>query len=296
MKFDAIIIGGSYAGLSAALQLGRARRNILVVDAGERRNRFASHSHGFLGQDGKTPGEIIAEARRQIETYPTIQWASGRVTDADGSFDYFRVEIDGERRETASRLILSMGVTDELPEIPGLKERWGQTIFHCPYCHGYELDKGRIGVIAASSLAMHHALMLPDWGETTLFTNGVFMPDMDQRAHLASRGTALDETRIAEIAGAADILLADGRRIVMDGLFTQPIMRISARWIAKLGCALEDGPMGASIATDAMKQTTAPGIFACGDIARAASSVALSVGDGAMAGASTHRSLMFPNV
>lgn len=137
------------------------------MDAGERRNRFASHSHGFLGQDGKAPGDIIAEARRQIERYPTIHWAKGRVTNAEGSFDDFVIEIDGNRRERAARLILATGVTDELPDIAGLEERWGSAVFHCPYCHGYELDQRRIGVIAASPLAIHHALMLPDWGETT---------------------------------------------------------------------------------------------------------------------------------
>lgn len=169
MKFDVIIIGGSYAGLSAALQLGRARKRVLVVDAGERRNRFASHSHGFLGQDGKAPGEIVSEARSQIERYPTIEWARGRVTDAEGTFGDFEVEIDGGRRESGARLILAMGVTDELPDIAGLKDRWGSSVFHCPYCHGYELDQGKIGVIAASPLAIHHALMLPDWGDDLLY-------------------------------------------------------------------------------------------------------------------------------
>lgn len=296
MKFDVIIIGGSYAGLSAALQLGRARKNILVVDAGERRNRFASHSHGFLGQDGKAPGEIIAEARRQIERYPTIDWAEGRVTDADGSFGDFVVEIDGKRRETADRLILAMGVTDELPAIAGLKERWGSSVFHCPYCHGYELNQETIGVIAASPLAIHHALMLPDWGETTFFTNGVFEPDGDQYSMLAARGVQVETTHIREIAGHADVLLSDGRSIALAGVFTQPILRITAEWIEKLGCAVEEGPMGSTIVTDPMKQTTARGIFACGDVARPAGSVALSVGDGAMAGAAAHRSILFPNI
>ncbi|MCZ7850898.1 NAD(P)/FAD-dependent oxidoreductase [Agrobacterium salinitolerans] len=294
MKFDVIIIGGSYAGLSAALQLGRARKNILVVDAGERRNRFASHSHGFLGQDGKAPGEIITEARRQIERYPTIDWAEGRVTDAEGSFGDFVIEIDGGRRETADRLILAMGVADELPAIAGLKERWGSSVFHCPYCHGYELNQGKIGVIAASPLAIHHALMLPDWGETTFFTNGVFEPDADQNALLSKRGVRVETTRIREITGHADVVLADGRSIALAGLFTQPKLRIASNWLEKLGCAVEEGPMGSSIVTDPMKQTTAPGIFACGDVARPAGSVALSVGDGAMAGAAAHRSILFP--
>lgn len=294
MKFDVIIIGGSYAGLSAALQLGRARKNILIVDAGERRNRFASHSHGFLGQDGKAPGDIIAEARRQIERYQTIDRVEGRVTDASGSLGDFVVEIDGTRRERADRLILAMGVTDELPDIAGLAERWGSSVFHCPYCHGYELNQGKIGVIAASPLAIHHALMLPDWGETTFFTNGIFEPDADQNAQLSARGVQVEKTGIREIAGHADVVLSDGRSIALAGLFTQPKLQIAADWIEKLGCAVEEGPMGASIVTDPMKQTTARGIFACGDVARPAGSVALSVGDGAMAGAAAHRSILFP--
>ncbi|MBO9107242.1 MULTISPECIES: NAD(P)/FAD-dependent oxidoreductase [Agrobacterium] len=294
MKYEVIIIGGSYAGLSAALQLGRARKNILVVDAGERRNRFASHSHGFLGQDGKAPGDIIAEARRQIERYPTIHWAKGRVTNAEGSFDDFVIEIDGNRRERAARLILATGVTDELPDIAGLKERWGSAVFHCPYCHGYELDQRRIGVITASPLAIHHALMLPDWGETTFFTNGIFVPDAEQNALLSARGVRVEKERIREIAGHADVVLADGRSIALAGLFTQPKLRIASDWIEKLGCTVEEGPMGSSIVTDAMKQTTVRGIFACGDVARPAGSVALSVGDGAMAGTAAHRSIMFP--
>lgn len=294
MKFDVIIIGGSYAGLSAALQLGRARKNLLVVDAGKRRNRFASHSHGFLGQDGKAPGEIVAEARRQIERYKTIEWAEGSVTDVEGSSGDFVVEIDGRRRESAARLILAMGVTDELPDIAGLKERWGSSVFHCPYCHGYELDQGKIGVIAASPMAIHHALMLPDWGETTFFTNGIFVPDEDQAALLSARGVRVEKDRIAEIAGHADVVLADGRSIALAGLFTQPKLRITSDWIGKLGCSVEEGPMGSSIITDAMKQTTARGVFACGDVARPAGSVALAVGDGAMAGAAAHRSILFP--
>ncbi|KAA3502594.1 NAD(P)/FAD-dependent oxidoreductase [Rhizobium rhizogenes] len=294
MKFDVIIIGGSYAGLSAALQLGRARKNVLVVDAGKRRNRFASHSHGFLGQDGKAPGEIVAEARRQIERYKTIEWAEGSVTDVEGSSGDFVVEIDGRRRESAARLILAMGVTDELPDIAGLKERWGSSVFHCPYCHGYELDQGKIGVIAASPMAIHHALMLPDWGETTFFTNGIFVPDEDQAALLSARGVRVEKDRIAEIAGHADVVLADGRSIALAGLFTQPKLRITSDWIGKLGCSVEEGPMGSSIVTDAMKQTTARGVFACGDVARPAGSVALAVGDGAMAGAAAHRSILFP--
>ena len=172
----------------------------------------------------------------------------------------------------------------------------GQSVFHCPYCHGYELNQGRIGVIAASVLAIHHGLMLPDWGTTTLFTNGAFVPDQEQRAQLAARGADVEEGLIQEIAGTADVVLIDGRTFAMEGLFTQPTLRISAPWIAPLGCSLEETPMGTTIRTDAMKQTTKRGVFACGDIARPAGSVALAVGDGAMAGTAAHRSLMFPDL
>ncbi len=216
------------------------------------------------------------------------------MTNAEGSFDDFVIEIDGNRRERAARLILATGVADELPDIAGLKERWGSAVFHCPYCHGYELDQGRIGVVAASPLAIHHALMLPDWGETTFFTNGIFVPDAEQNALLSARGVRVEKERIREIAGHADVVLADGRSIALAGLFTQPKLRIASDWIEKLGCTVEEGPMGSSIVTDAMKQTTARGIFACGDVARPAGSVALSVGDGAMAGTAAHRSIMFP--
>jgi len=168
---DFAVIGGSYAGLSAALQLARARRNVLVVDAGQRRNRFVDAagetSHGFLTQDGRPPAEIAADAREQLMNDPNVEWKHGTAEDArvaaDGRLE-FRV---GHEAISAHRLILATGVRDELPPVPGLAERWGRSIFHCPYCHGYEMNAGPIGIIAASPLALHHALMLPDWGSPT---------------------------------------------------------------------------------------------------------------------------------
>lgn len=293
MHFDVIIIGGSYAGLSAGLQLARARRSVLVVDAGQRRNRFAATSHGFLGQDGRAPGDIAADARSQLERYPTVQWLDATVQSVHRIEDGFSIETDGGKAETGKRLILAVGVADRLPAIPGLQERWGQSVFHCPYCHGYELDQGRIGVIAASPHSMHHALMLPDWGPTTLFTNGAFTPDADQAQQLLARGVTIETALIREIRGTADVVLVDGRVVPMDGLFTLTQTSIRSPWIEQLGCELDDGPMGQFIKTDSMKQTTTHHVFACGDAARAAGSVALAVGDGAMAGAATHRSLLF---
>ncbi|MGF6174537.1 NAD(P)/FAD-dependent oxidoreductase [Ensifer sp. 4252] len=294
MTHDVIILGGSYAGLSAGLQLARARRKVLVIDTGLRRNRFAATSHGFLTQDGSTPAEIAAEARSQLMEYRTVEWLQTEATRAERVQDGFKVALRQGPDVTGKRLILATGVADVLPELTGLAERWGRSVFHCPYCHGYELDEGRIGVLATSPLSMHQALMLPDWGPTTFFINGTFEPDAEQLQQLARRNVTVEHGLIDRLEGErVDVVMKDGRVLPMDGIFTATGTVVSAPFAEQLGCALDDGPLGRYIRTDAMKATTVPGVFACGDAARPTGSVALAVGDGAMAGAATHRSLMF---
>lgn len=298
---DVIIIGGSYAGLSAALQLGRARRDVLIIDEGKRRNRFASHSHGFLTQDGVDPAIIAADARAQVMEYPTVEWLAARADGAariekgDVSGAAFEVTVSGHRH-LARRLLLATGVRDILPDITGLAERWGKAVFHCPYCHGYELNQGQIGVIAGSELSMHHALMLPDWGPTTFLINGAFEPDDEQLKSLAARGVTVERNPIASITGHADIVLADGRTLPFAGLFALARFEMASPIAEGLGLEFEGGPVGATIKTDPMKETSMPGVFACGDAARPMASVALAVGDGNLAGAGLHRSLMFGTV
>jgi thioredoxin reductase len=293
MMFDAVVVGGSFAGISAALQLARARRRIAVIDAGRRRNRFAATSHGFLGQDGRAPGDIIADARKQLLAYPTVEWVDGEAETASGTAGEFSVTTGGDTL-AARRLILATGVSDELPGIPGLAERWGKSVFHCPYCHGYELDRGEVGVLAVSPMSMHHALMLPDWGRTTFFLNGAFDPDEQQLVELKRRGVLVEAEPIERISGErADIVLRDGRVVRLAGLFTATRTRPSSPLGEQLGCALEDGPLGPFIRTDGFKETSVPGVFASGDAGRAMGSVAFAVADGAMSGASTHQSLMF---
>lgn len=297
MQIDFAVIGGSFAGLSAALQLARARRQVLVVDAGQRRNRFVDAagltSHGFLTQDGRAPAAIAAEGKAQLLKYPSVQWLDGTADDArvgaDGRLQ-FRV---GDVSVSAGRLILATGVRDELPPVPGLVERWGRSVFHCPYCHGYELDAGDIGVIAATPMAQHHGVMLPDWGRVTLFLNGVYTPSDEELAELTRRGTRVERTPVARIEGEADVVLADGRVLRMAGLFTQPRTSPASPVAAQLGCTMTDGPMGPFIQVGATQETSVPHVFACGDAARAAGSVALAVGDGVMAGFGAHRSTMF---
>jgi thioredoxin reductase len=292
-RFDAVIVGGSYAGLSAALQLARARRQVLVVDAGQRRNRYAATSHGFLGQDGKAPGSIVAEARSQLMAYPTVHWREGIAASASRGANGFAIGTGAGETVTAARLVLAMGVVDQLPGVEGLAERWGRSVFHCPYCHGYELDQGRIGVLASSELSMHHALMLPHWGQVTLFLNGAFEPTAEQMAELAARNVSVEAARVRRLVDRATVELVDDRRLEMDGLFTVTRTRVASPLAELLGCAFDEGPLGAYIRTDAGKETSVPGVFACGDAARATGNVATAVGDGALAGAGAHRSILF---
>jgi len=293
MVYDAIIIGGSYAGLAAAMPLARARRKVLVIDGGRRRNRFADRSHGFLTQDGASAADIAAIGREQLLAYDTVEWLDAQAGNASRTDVGFRVELEGRDARTAKRLVIATGVVDTLPAIPGLAERWGRHVFHCPYCHGYELHQGRIGVIGTSALSIHAALLLPDWGTTTLFLNDAVTLDATQQAQLQARGVTVESVAVDRIVGQADVVLRDGRSIPLDGLFTSSRTAVAGPTAASLGCKFADSPFGPIIETDAMKATSVHGLFACGDAARAGGSVALAVGDGTLAGVAAHQSLVF---
>jgi thioredoxin reductase len=294
MQHDVIVVGGSYAGIAAALQLLRARRSVLVIDTGLRRNRFASRSHGFLGQDGVAPEVIVSNARRQLENYPTLSWIEGAAAAVDGHMDDFAVTTADGQTQHARRVLLATGVSDQLAAIEGLAERWGRTVFHCPYCHGYELGGGPVGVIAASPMSAHQAELLTDWGEVTFLCNGGMELEAEARYTLESRQVKIEETPIERIEGSADVLLSDGRRLAFAGLFTATRTVPASRLPQEMGCELEETPMGTQVRTDDSKQTTLPGVFACGDLARAPHSISLAVGDGAMTGMHVHRSLVWP--
>lgn len=291
-RYDVVVVGGSYAGMAAALQLLRARRTVLVIDAGQRRNQAAAESHGFLGQDGVDPAEIARMAREQLHRYPTLTWIDGRVVSAGGSRDDFAISCEDGSRYRARRVLLAIGVSDELPPVPGLAQRWGTSVFHCPYCHGYELDRGRIGVIAAGQESIHQARLLLEWGEVTFLTNGLVELDATMRQDLLARGMAIESAAIAAIEGHSDVVLADGRRIGFDGLFTAPRNKPSTPIAEQLGCELVETPFGVQIGTGSDKQTSVQGVYACGDAARVPHSVSLSVGDGAWAGMQLHQSLV----
>ncbi|MFS2136118.1 NAD(P)/FAD-dependent oxidoreductase [Duganella sp. Dugasp56] len=292
-EFDVIVIGGSYAGLSAAMPLARARRRVLVIDAGQRRNRYARHSHGFLGQDGREAAAIVADGRAQLMKYPTVRWLEGAAEQAARTEHGFRVTLSDGSTFQSLRLVLATGVVDELPPVAGLTERWGSSAFHCPYCHGYELMEGAIGVLATGPMSIHHALMLPDWGRVTFFLNGAFEPDEAQLASLKERGVAIECTPVKAIGGHAAVELKDGRTLEMAGLFVLTRIHSASPLAEQLGCALEQGAIGSHVRTDAMKASSVPGVFVCGDAARMFGNVGMAVADGGMAGAAAHQSLIF---
>lgn len=296
--YDAVIVGGSYAGMAAAMMLARGYRQVLVIDGGQRRNRFASHAHGVIGQDGKPPGQIADEARAQLLDYPNVTWVKGQADSVAARDGVFKLTLENGEHYQGLYLILATGVRDVLPPIAGLDERWGQSVFHCPYCHGYELNRGALGVLASSEESAHQAFMIPDWGPTTFFLNGVFEPSADQLTELSARGVTIEREKVTEVSGdnQAIVHLADGRQVELAGLFVAPKMEMTNTLASQLECAMTEGPMGAYIETDMMQATSVPGVFACGDAARAAGNVTMAMAGGTMAGTAVHRSLMHHSI
>ncbi|MCY6383493.1 NAD(P)/FAD-dependent oxidoreductase [Hoeflea prorocentri] len=297
MRFDVIIVGGSFAGQAAALQLGRARRRVLVLDAGRPRNRFARSSHGFLGQDGVPPADMIFTFSDQLDRYGTVERSHGEAIGVSTTDGWFQVAQDDGTSVSGRRLILASGIRDRLPPIPGVEERWGVGVLHCPYCHGYELGQKPIGVLGDSELAFHQAMLVADWGPTTLFLQNTLKLDEDQEGILAERDVTVECAPVMELLGHGQTLeavrLADDRTVQLAGLFVAPKTEITGNLAVSLGCVLDDGPTGHLIAVDGHQQTSVPGVFAAGDVASAMSNATLSAASGVRAAAAAHRSLIF---
>ncbi len=295
--FDAIVIGGSFAGLSTAMQLARARRSVVVIDAGQPRNRFAEHSHGFFGQDGSEPQAMIAQAREQVLAYPTVRFVQDEAIAVHREGDeHFSVALASGETRTGARLLLAHGVQDVLPEIPGVRERWGKTVAHCPYCHGYEVAGKQLGVLRTKPGSFHHAQLINEWGPVTYFLNGENDLDPADRADLERRGITIEPTPIAGLLGDAPgldgVRLRDGRFIELDALFLAPDITLGGLH-EQLECAIDESPNGPVIRTDQFKQTTTPNVYAAGDLATPMWNITLASADGVVAGAAMHRSLVF---
>jgi thioredoxin reductase len=298
MQYDLAVVGGSFAGLSAAIQAARARRKVLVIDAGQPRNRFAEHSHGFLGQDGRAPEIILDEARRQLLAYPTARIVKARADRGVAhSGSDFEISTDGQETFGAARLVLATGVRDILPEVPGLAGQWGRTVLHCPYCHGYEVSGGPLGVLATGPMSLHQAQLISDWGDVTLFGNGLIEPDAEEMLALERRNIRFEPAAVSELredgSGGLMVHLDGGRKAGVRAMFTAPRNQMASPLAEQLGCGFTDGMLGPVITVDERQQTTVPGVYAAGDAARAMHNIAFAVSGGAFAGVCAHQSLVF---
>jgi len=294
--FDAVIVGGSFAGLTAALQLARASRSVLIIDDDSPRNRMSPAAHGVPGWDGVPPNEILARFRADLAAYPTITILNGRVEDISGAIDAFVVSTPNGERFDARRIIMTHGVRDILPDVPGLADAWGRTVLHCPYCHGYEVKGRPLAVLATGPMAAHQAHMLrADWSEdVTVLVNGV--DGLDQRALSASGVTVETRTPLRlESDDAIRVTFQDGPAADFAAIFTAPRVKLADSPADRLGVGTSEGPMGPYVRTGPMQQTDIPGVFAAGDLATPMWNVNFAVGDGARAGASCHQSLLFPD-
>lgn len=267
-----------------------------MIDTGQPRNRFAAASHGFLGQDGENPLEILRIARAQLTAYPTVRIVEDEATAATAIDGGFAVTLAGGAVLEARKLILAFGLRDELPAIPGLRERWGKTVLHCPYCHGIEFSDQPLGVLYRSPMSAQKSLLIAEWGPTTLYLNGTML-DAETEARLKERGVAIEPAPVVGLDGDGSNLTAavleDGRRVPTSALYVIPDTHLSSPLAAQLGVAIDESPLGPLIRTDADKLTTVPGVYAAGDIARAPHSVSWAVGDGVTAGTAAHRALVF---
>lgn len=294
--YDVIVIGGSYAGLSAALALARARKRVLVIDAGQRRNRFAHAAHNLIGQDGRPPELIVRDARADVAAYPTATFIDDTVVSAAPSDAGFTVTLSDGSTLHAARLVLAIGVEDDLPNLPGLREAWGNGVYHCPYCHGYEVAGQRLGVLAFSTTVSHLANLIPDWGPTTLLTNGAISLTASERDAFAALGVAVEDEVVTEVingpGGIEGVRLADGHVIALDALFTGVPTHPASPLATQLGCEMEDTPLGPIIRVDMTGQTSVPGVYAAGDAAQYNKSLSGAIASGMLAGARAHQSLL----
>lgn len=299
MRHDVIIIGGSFAGLSAAIYIARGQKSVAIVDSGLPRNRFAAHSHGFFAHDGSRPQDMLATARAQVAAYPTVSFIDGRAATAVKTGDGFAVTLADGTAVEGKKLVLAFGLRDELPDIPGLSERWGSSVIHCPYCHGHEFAGRQLGVLSTSPMSVHHGLLIPTWGPTTFFLNGFPEPDAATLGEFGQRGVTIERAPVVAIHGEGDgmsaVALADGRSIPIDALYAGPKSHLNSDIADQLGCAMQDAPWGRMIRTDGFQETSVKDVYAAGDIARGAHSVTWASADGVTAGVAVHRSLVFPS-
>ncbi|MFJ9082759.1 NAD(P)/FAD-dependent oxidoreductase [Streptomyces sp. NPDC102384] len=297
--YEVVIVGGGTAGLTAALILGRSRRSVLVVDAGEPRNAPAAHMHGFPSRDGMPPAEFLAEVRREVTEYG-VELVRDRVTAAepDGAGEFEVTLADGGRVH-ARRLVIATGLVDELPDIPGLAERWGDDVIHCPFCHGYEVRDRPIAVLYRKATGIHQALLFSGLSsDVTLFLNGADEDDLPDEhwQTLAAAGVSVVSGKVDGIEVTNDRLtgvrLEGGRVFPRSVLVVPTVMVPRDSLLNALGARTKDTPAGPFVEVDPTGLTSVPGVWAVGNATGPAEQVVNAASAGYRAGVTLHAQLL----
>jgi thioredoxin reductase len=296
-SWDTIIVGGGSAGLSAALALVRARRRVLVLDAGAPRNGVAAHMHGVLGRDGWSPLALLEAGRDEVRSYGG-DIRSAEVTAAVADRDGFVVTLSDGERLHGRRMLVATGLRDELPDIPGLAQHWGTGAVVCPYCDGWEVRDQRIAVLLTDSMSAHQAQLLRQWSPwLTFVTDGQDVPD-DTRRELVARGIVVEDRAVSAVVAGDDgggiraISFAEGPAVEVDIIFLRSRVRPNHALLVGLGAELNEGPDGAWVRVDATGLTSVPGLWAVGNVVNPSANVPVSMGAGSVAGATINGDLV----
>lgn len=301
--FDAVVVGAGPAGLNAALVLGRARRRVLLVDEGSPRNAASHAMHGFLSRDGLDPSELRRIGRTQLEAYPGVQLLHGVVEDVQTRGDAFSLTAPDGAAIQARKVLLAVGIKDALPAITGFEPLYGNSVFHCFYCDGWEVRDHAAAVFSDGAGGYRTALMLLGWTRDVVFcTNGPSELTAAERSHLARQGITLREQRVARLEGVGGqlerIVFEEGGALARQVLFFHGDAGLDSTLPAKLGCALTEQRR---IEVDEGGRTSVPGVFAAGDAARRrgqhpSTQVILAAASGALAAIALHQELMYEDV
>jgi thioredoxin reductase len=296
--FDVIVIGGGAAGLSGALTLSRARRSVLVLDAGEPRNAPADGVHGFLTRDGLPPTELVAIGAEEVARYGgTVLQA--RVASARRDGARFAVGTADGEEFTARRLLVTTGLVDELPDLPGLRELWGRDVLHCPYCHGHEARDQPIGILGTGAFAVHQALLFRQWSaDITLFVHTSPDPTEAEREQLAARGVTVVEGEVVALETTdgrlSGVRLASGRVVPRSALTVMPRYAARSDVLAGLGVSTVEHPrgVGSHVETDPTGLTAVPGVWAAGNVTDLMAQVVAAAAAAVTAGAAINADLV----
>ncbi|QMU31219.1 NAD(P)/FAD-dependent oxidoreductase [Adhaeribacter radiodurans] len=293
-NFDVIIVGGSYAGLSAAMSLGRALRKVLIIDSGQPCNQQTPHSHNFITHDGETPAHISALAKEQVAFYNTVTFYKGLAVSAGKTEQGFNLTSQNGDTFTAKKLVFATGLKDIMPNLPGFAECWGISILHCPYCHGYEVRNVKTGLLGNGDMGFELAKLISNWTkEIILFTNGESTLTAEQTTKLEEHNISIIQTEIKEFqhdqGKIRNVILKDQTEILVNAIYARPVFVQHCTIPEDLGCEITEQGF---LKVDGFQRTTVAGVYACGDNSTFGRAVSLAVASGTATGAFVNKDLI----